>query len=167
VSQDIIILPVEELGRDVSPAAVETALIRTRGIRAVSMNVSAGRIRVAFDPDQTRLRDIAAVICAAGCGLRVSQTMVRARGGDYPWCNAKVATVLRQITGVVDAVWDRTTEFVVVSYLPSLVRTRALVAAVLAAGYRLADDPLSAPEVSAVYVATKVAVSLNPTVAVR
>jgi copper chaperone CopZ len=153
LSQDVVVLPVEALGRVVSPAAVEAALARTAGVRSVSMNVAAGRIRVAFNPRQVGLADLAAVVCAAGCGLCVSQTMVRARGV------AEVVEALRQVAGVVDAAWDR--EFVVVSYLPSLVHSRAFVAPIRAAGYPVAADALTAPVTSTIHVPAKEAVTLG------
>lgn len=151
MSQDVIVLPVDGLGRVASPAALEAALVRTTGVRSVSMNVSAGRVRIVFEAPPVGLRDLVAIVCAAGCGLHVSQTMLRARGTGYPWCNAKMVEILRRIPGVVEAAWDRSTEFVVVSYLPSLVRSRALVEAILSAGYRLADDPMTVPEISAIH----------------
>ena len=69
MSQDVIVLTVEGLGRTASPAAVEAALARTAGVRSVSMNVASGRIRISFDSRQVGLADLAAVVCAAGCGL--------------------------------------------------------------------------------------------------
>jgi hypothetical protein len=132
---------------------VEAALTRTAGVRSVSMNVSAGRIRISFNPRQIGLADLAAVVCAAGCRLCVSQTMVRARG-----C-AEVVEALRQVAGVVDAAWDR--EFVVVSYLPSLVHSRAFVTPIRSVGYPIAADALTAPVVSTIHVPAKEVVKLG------
>lgn len=153
MSQDVIVLPVEGLGPAVSPAAVEAALARTAGVRSVSMNVASGRIRITFNPRQVGLTDLAAVVCAAGCGLFVSQTMMRARG------IAEVVEALRQVAGVVDAAWDR--EFVVVSYLPSLVQSRAFVTPIRSAGYPIAADALTAPVVSTIHVPAKEALTLG------
>jgi len=76
---------------------------------------------------------------------------VRVRSLDYPWRCAEVVRVLRGLPGVVDAEWDHATEFVIVSYLPSFIRSRSLVDAIVGAGYRLADDPVMVSEVPAVY----------------
>ena len=153
VAQDVVVLPVEGLGCSASPAVVEAALARTAGVRSVSMNVASGRIRITFNPGQVELAVLAAVVCAAGCSLCVSQTMVRARGV------AEVVEALRQVTGVVDAAWDR--EFVVVSYLPGLVDRRAFVTPIRSAGYPIAADALTAPVVSTIRVRAKEAVTLG------
>lgn len=153
MSHDIIILPVEGLDTVASPAALEAALVRTDGVASVSMNVAAGRLRVAFDSGRLGLRDLVAIVCAVGCGVCVSETVVRVRSIEYPWRCAAVAETLRGLPGVVDAEWDRETEFVIVSYLPSRIRSRELVDAIVAAGYRLAADPVMVSEVPAVYAA--------------
>ena len=154
MTQDVVILPVEGLDRVVSPIALEVALVRLAGVHSVSMNVSAGRVRVAYDPERLGLRDLVTVVCAAGCGLYVSETVLRVRSLDYPWRCAAVVDVLRALPGVVESAWDRQTEFVIVSYLPSHVRSRELVDTIVGAGYRLAADPLMVSEVPAVYVAS-------------
>lgn len=153
MSQDVVVLPVEGLGRVASPAAVEAALVRTAGVRSVSMNVASGRIRISFNSRRVGLVDLAAVVCAAGCGLCVSQTMVRARG------TVEVVDALRQVAGVVDAGWD--SEFVVVSYLPSLAHSRAFVASIRAAGYPIAADALTGPVISTMHVSPKEAVTIG------
>lgn len=149
---DVVVLPVEGLGRVASPVALEVALVRIAGVSSVSMNVAAGRIRIAFDPDRLGLRDLVGVVCAAGCGLYVSESVVRVRSLDYPWRSAAVVELLRGLVGVVDAEWDRETEFVIVSYLPSRIRSREILDAVVEAGYRLARDAVMVSEVPAVYV---------------
>lgn len=154
MTHDVVVLPVEALDRVVSPIALEVALIRLAGVHSVSMNVSAGRVRVVYDSDRLGLRDLVTAVCAAGCGLYVSETVLRVRSLDYPWRCAAVVDVLRAVPGVVEAAWDRQTEFVIVSYLPSYIRSRELVDAIVEAGYRLAADPLMVSEVPAVYVAS-------------
>lgn len=99
-----------------SPIALEVALVRLAGVHSVSMNVSVGRVRVAYDPDRLGRRDIVTVVCAAGCGLYVSETVLRVRSLDYPWRCAAVVDVLRAMPGVVEAAWDRQTEFGIVSH---------------------------------------------------
>ncbi|HKX17690.1 MAG TPA: hypothetical protein VJT33_06730 [bacterium] len=154
MTHDVVVLPVEGLDRAVSPIALEVVLVRLAGVHSVSLNVSAGRVRVAYDPDRLSLGDLVTVVCAAGCGLYVSETVLRVRSLDYPCRCAAVVEVLRALPGVVEAAWDRQTEFVIVSYLPSRVRSRELVDAIVEAGYRLAADRPMVSEVPAVYVAS-------------
>lgn len=151
MSHDILVLPVEGLDLVASPAALEAALVRTAGVESVSMNVAAGRVRIVFDPARLRLGDLAAIVCGAGCGLCVSETVVRVRTLDYPWRCASVVQMLRELAGVVDAEWDRETDFVIVSYLPSRIRSAELLDAIVKAGYRLARDAVMVSEVPAVY----------------
>jgi copper chaperone CopZ len=153
VPHDVVVLLVEGLDHVASPVALEAALVRTAGVGSVSMNVAAGRVRIAFDPDRLGLRDLVAIVCAAGCGLYVSETVVRVRSLDYPWRSAAVTELLRDLPGVVDAGWDRETEFVVVSYLPSRIRSGELLDAIVKAGYRLSRDAVMVSEVPAVYAA--------------
>ena len=149
---DVVVLPVEGMDRVASPVALEVALVRTAGVCSVSMNVAAGRIRIAFDPDRLGLPDLVAIVGAAGCGLYVSETVVRVRSLDYPWRSAAIVDLLRGLAGVVDAEWDRETEFVIVSSLPSRIRSREILEAIVEAGYRLAREAVMVSEVPAVYV---------------
>lgn len=153
MSHDVVVLPVEGLDHAASPAALEAALMRA-GVESMSMNVAAGRVRIAFDPERVTLRDLVAIVCAGGCGLYVSETVVQVRSLDSPWRCAGVLEVLRELPGVVDAEWDHKTELIVVSHLPSRTRSRDLIDAIVTAGYRLAADPVMVSEVPAVYTAS-------------
>jgi len=148
------VLPIDGLDRVASPAALEAALLRA-GADSVSMNVAAGRVRITLDPARVSLRDVTAAVCAAGCGVYVLETLVRVRSLDYPWRGAAVVETLRRQVGVVDAEWDRQTDCFVVSYLPSRTRSSDLIDAIVAAGYRLAANPLMVSEVPAVYTLSK------------
>jgi hypothetical protein len=153
VPYDVVVLPVEGLDRAASPAALEAALLRA-GVESVSMNVAAGRVRIAFDSARLTLRDLAAIVCAGGCGLYVLKSVMRTRGLDDPWRCAAVVELLCRVAGVVDAEWDREMEVIVVSYLPSRSRSSDLTDTVALAGYRRAVEAVIISEVPAMYFAS-------------
>jgi len=79
VPHDVVVLPVEGLDHVASPVALEVALVRTAGVGSVSMNVAAGRVRIAFDPDRylpSRIRSGELLDAIVKAGYRLSRDAV-------------------------------------------------------------------------------------------
>ncbi len=114
---------------------VEKALRKVSGVNEATVNLATEEARIVFDPAQANAQTLVDAVKAAGYETEVRQTTLDIDGMSCASCVARVEKSLRKLPGVVDASVNLATEKASVTYVPKVLTSAQLAAAVTAAGY--------------------------------
>jgi len=134
-------LPIEGMTCASCVGRVEKALAGVPGVENASVNLATESARIEGDAAREPAR-VAAAIEAAGYGVARERLRLRIEGMTCASCVARVEKALTKIPGVLAATVNLATETAEVTLLKGTVAPRALVEAVVAAGY--GAQPLTA-----------------------
>jgi P-type Cu+ transporter len=117
----------------------ERALRKLDGVDEANVNFATEKATVTFDPAVLDARDVVAAVEQAGYGVVTQTETLPILEMTCASCVARVERALRQVPGVLSADVNLATEKATIAYLPGRADHGALVAAVRAAGYDVAD----------------------------
>lgn len=134
-----ITLPVTGMTCANCVATVERNLKKVGGVQAASVNLSSERATVEFDPKQTGLDELVALIQRAGYGIATGEAdlLVQRMSDDND--ARRLEKVLLQLEGVRAASVNFTTERARVGYIPTLVSQADLRKAINSAGFEAVE----------------------------
>jgi Cu+-exporting ATPase len=114
---------------------VERSVKKLEGIQSASANFASEKLEVTFDPQQVSQQQIIQKIEGAGYGVALSQLDLPITGMTCVNCANTVGRALRKVEGVLQAEVNFASERASVTFIPGLVETGTLIAAVEKAGY--------------------------------
>jgi P-type Cu+ transporter len=126
-------LPISGMTCAACSARVEKVLNRLPGVKA-QVSLAAEKAGVEYDPAQTAPQTLVETIRNAGYDVPAQRTEMQLMGMTCAACSARVEKVLNQLPGVKAQV-NLAAEKARVEYMPGLVGTDDLIAAVRKAGY--------------------------------
>ena len=128
---------------------VERALNAMPGVQA-TVNLASERAELRFDPALVKPEQLVNTVRETGYTPRTAQAVLQVDGMTCASCVGRVERALRAVPGVIEASVNLATERASVRYLPASVQPRALIQAVVDAGYgaSLPDGDAAALEAS-------------------
>ncbi|MGC8467241.1 MAG: heavy metal translocating P-type ATPase [Acidithiobacillus sp.] len=114
---------------------VERALERLPGVVSAQVNLATERAEVCFTPGQQSAPAVVAAVQASGYEPVVQEAEIAVAGMTCASCVGRVERALRRQPGVLEASVNLATEKATVRYLPTMVETGDLLAAIRKAGY--------------------------------
>jgi Cu+-exporting ATPase len=122
---------------------VEKTAAKITGVKAASVNLATGKIKVTFDDNVTSFEDIAAEITHSGYPVElkraVESIVYRVEGMNCASCVNKVEKGILTIAGVKSAAVNLTTEKVKIEYLAGKTKLRSVRDKVEQAGFKLVN----------------------------
>jgi len=137
-------LPVFGLTCDKCVQAVEKALRAVPGVKKATVNLTAQRAFVDYDPTHAGLPALERAIRDAGYRTEGAKARFSIEGITCASCVTKIESALRATPGVLNASVNVATEEAVVEYVPRVADLAAIKAAVGSAGYRAIEAPAPA-----------------------
>ena len=117
-------------------ATIERRLGKLPGVHRAAVNFAAERAEVAYDPQQVAVPELVARIRESGFGVAAARVEMPVTGMTCANCAANIERALvKRTPGVLAAAVNFASERAQVDYLPSLIDTEGLVAAIEKAGY--------------------------------
>jgi len=117
----------------------ERALRKLDGVDEANVNFATEKATVVFDPAVLTAHDLVETVEKAGYGVVTLRETLPILGMTCASCVSRVERALKKTPGVVDAHANLATEKAIVTYVPGQTDRAALIAAVRAAGYDVAE----------------------------
>jgi len=118
---------------------VEEALRSVDGVGSANVNLSSQTAHVDYDPDRVKVMDLVKTVRRAGYGAGSAKTRIPIANMHCSSCVMRIELELGMTPGVVKAVASNLTNAVDVTYQPEQTSYDSLKAAVIRAGYRVAE----------------------------
>lgn len=138
-------LPIIGMDCPKCPAVIEKALIETHGIAAAHVNPNTKRATIDYDPAETDLATIAAVIKRAGFSVGAATARIGLKNLFCDSCVQISEKALKRTPGVLDARVNPAAAEVTVDYVPSEASLEAIRTAIRSAGYEPAETGTDEP----------------------
>jgi len=138
-------LPITGMSCAACAARIEKTLKRADGVRQAQVNFATRRATVEYDPQQTDTRALVGTIRDAGYDTAATSE-ARFYLNDSECMTGAVTKpeeILRALPGIVQGVYDPTSQQVIVEYLPGVADLQAVRESLVSAGYRIKDAPAS------------------------
>lgn len=129
-------LPVSGLPLKEHSAHLESALRALEGISQVIVNVTAGRLRVEYDPQRVNIPKMAEAIKSVGFRLDGAQTRIGIENLRCASCVTFIENELKATPGVLNASVNVATQEATVDYLPEKTTLASLDTAIETWGYK-------------------------------
>jgi len=139
MSKKQITLPVEGMTCASCVSHVEKALGKVDFVSEVNVNLATERASVSYNDAQGDIADLVEAVGETGYEIPVEKVLLPIGGMTCASCVAHVEGALRDVPGVVDVNVNLATEKASVSYVPGVVSTADLKAAVAKTGYQVLD----------------------------
>ncbi|MFQ5635455.1 MAG: heavy metal translocating P-type ATPase [Gammaproteobacteria bacterium] len=127
--------PVEGMTCSACATRLEKALTRATGIADAAVNFALERAAVSFDPEQTSVDEIAAVVNKAGFDVAEESFSFGVGGMTCSACAGRVEKALKSVAGVLQADVNVALERADVRVIAGIARADALAEAVRRSGY--------------------------------
>ena len=128
--------------------AVERSVRKLEGIQEADVNLATEKLRISFDESKVSLGEIQTAVEKAGYkAIRetVTKTM-DVQGMTCASCSKAVERVTRKLEGVVESNVNLATNKLTITYEPSMTGVGAIKQAIEKAGYKAAEEEMSAEE---------------------
>ena len=119
--------------------AVETALKAIDGVAAAHVNLANRLAAIEYDPDRTRVIDLARAVRSAGYAPGAATTRIPIKYMHCSSCVTRIELALQMTPGVLSARANLGTNAVDVEYVPSAVDFDAIRRAIESAGHKVAE----------------------------
>ncbi|RMF88080.1 MAG: heavy metal translocating P-type ATPase [Nitrospinota bacterium] len=129
-------LPIAGLDCATCVSTIERSLREVPGVQQAHVNFALAKAHVVYDPGQTTLEHLIAVIKRTGYEVGTSEMRVRIRDLHCASCVTFVEEALQRVPGVLEATVSPGTETALVRYVPERVDFAAIRAAIESAGYQ-------------------------------
>ena len=129
-------LPLSGIALKEAPAPLETLLGAMPGVHKVEVNVSAGRLRIKYDPQGVALTDISEAVRADGYRLDGAEVKISIEGLRCASCVRFIEDDLRAVPGVLDVSVNVGTQEALVKYLPETASVTQMRRIIESWGYR-------------------------------
>ncbi|PID74218.1 MAG: cation-transporting ATPase PacS, partial [Desulfobacterales bacterium] len=131
-----ISFPVTGMGCANCATNIELNLRKIAGTEEVVVNFATEKVTVCYDPGQVSLNDLLDSVQRSGYGVVSSHLELPITGMTCVNCAANIERVLiKQLTGIRQASVNFATEHAAIDYLPEVVSSEEIVAAIQKAGF--------------------------------
>ncbi len=134
-----ITLPVEGMTCGACATTVQKRLQQTSGVHEAAVNYATGKATVIMDDTQVRVSDLVRAVRDSGYDCAKATVVFGVEGLHYATNVARLEGELAGLQGVLSATANQATEEVRVEYVPGLVWAKNMEAAVVRAGFTLAE----------------------------
>jgi Cu+-exporting ATPase len=121
-------------------ARVERGLKKLQGVDAASVNLATERATVTYDPALVSPPQLLEQVRESGYEPVTAKAELAVTGMTCASCSSRVERALNKVSGVLEASVNLATERATISYLPQVATTAELKAAVVEAGYGVAEE---------------------------
>ncbi|HEU4754136.1 MAG TPA: HAD-IC family P-type ATPase, partial [Armatimonadota bacterium] len=136
-------LPITGMNCAACAARIEKTLRGTEGVREAGVNFASHRATVEYDPAVTDTRALVAVVQEAGYGTAgTAEARFYVNDSECMTCTTpKLEAAVRAVPGVLEAVYNPSSQQVAVQYLPGVADLPTVRAAIESTGYRVTEAP--------------------------
>ena len=134
-----VTLPVSGMTCAACVKRVEKALNAVPGVESASVNLSAAKAGVVYDPELVRIPDLESAITEIGYEVPAARLELTVTGMTAGHCDLLIEKALRQMPGVENVVVNCATDLVAVDYLDVVVTSAAIKKMIRELGYEVAD----------------------------
>ncbi|TAL28337.1 MAG: copper-translocating P-type ATPase [Nitrospirae bacterium] len=128
-------IPVTGMSCAACSARVQESLSDMKGVESASVNLSAERATVIYDPFKANVEDFLRAIKELGYGAVISKQTIPIKGMSCAACVQRVQDALSSLDGVIEASVNFATEKATIEYIPSQVGIREFRGIIRDAGY--------------------------------
>ncbi len=128
-------IPVTGMSCAACSARIQENLSEMQGVESASVNLSAERATVIYDPLKVNVDDFLRMIKELGYGAVVSKQTIPIKGMSCAACVQRVQDALSSLDGVIEASVNFATEKATIEYIPSQVGIREFRRIIRDAGY--------------------------------
>ncbi|MHB8983897.1 MAG: copper ion binding protein, partial [Carboxydocellales bacterium] len=134
-----VVLPVRGMSCAACVAHVEKSLNGLNGVEEAKVNLMAGKVTVAYQPNQVAIGDLVKGITDVGFEVGTEELSLKVTGMQCAACVNKVERGIKAIPGVAGAVVNLATESAKIEFYPGTVEKSQIKQAVEALGFNVED----------------------------
>src|SRR6185436_18328082 len=134
-----VTLPVEGMTCGACALTVQKQLAATPGVADAAVNYATGKATVSIDESRVRVSDLVNAVREAGYDTGKSSVSFPVEDLHYATGVSHLEDEIRKLPGVLSVTANQATEHVAVEYVPGVIGTREVQAAIEQAGFHVAE----------------------------